>query len=75
VRLLGVLELTIAALFVIPRTAPIGLLGVVAYLGGATAIHVRADDPFIAPVALGVVAVVAFGLRRHDLVKAAFARG
>ncbi len=73
-RAVGVLELVIAALFAISRTAPLGLLGVVAYLGGATAIHVRADDPFVVPVLFGVVAVIAFGLRRAELVRAAFGR-
>lgn len=75
VRAIGILELAIAALYAIPRTAPVGVLAMVAYFGGATAVHVRADDPFLTPVLFGLVGVLAFGLRRRDLVTAAFARG
>ena len=38
---LGILGLFITALYVIPRTAPIGAMLLTAYLGGATAAQVR----------------------------------
>jgi len=54
---LGVLELSCAALYAIPRTAVLGAVLVTGYLGGAVATHVRIGDPgFVVPLALGVAA-------------------
>lgn len=52
---IGALEVAIAVLLVVPRTSILGALLVTAYLGGATAAHVRVGDPFVVPVLLGVV--------------------
>jgi hypothetical protein len=53
----GLLELTCATLFLIPRTAVLGGLLVAAFLGGAVVAHVRIADPgFVVPVALCVLA-------------------
>jgi hypothetical protein len=56
IGVLGAVELACAILFVFPRTSVLGAILVTGYLGGATATHVRAGDPFLAPVMLGVVA-------------------
>lgn len=53
---IGILELFCMAMYAIPRTRILGAILVAAYLGGATATHVRVGDPFIAPVALGIFA-------------------
>ena len=54
---LGVLELSCAALYAIPRTAVLGAVLVTGYLGGAIATHVRIGDPgFVVPLALSVAA-------------------
>ena len=60
---LGVLELAVTVLYVIPRTAVLGAILVTGYLGGAVATHVRVGDPFIAPVILGVLAWLGLYLR------------
>ena len=55
-RPIGLLELTIVVLYLIPRTAVLGAILMAAYLGGAVVTHLRVGDPFIAPALLGVLA-------------------
>ena len=52
---IGILELLCAVVYVIPRTSILGAILMTAYLGGATATHVRIGDPFIYPVIGGVL--------------------
>lgn len=53
---LGILELACTVVYVIPRTSVLGAILTTAYLGGATATHVRIGDPsFFIPVILGVL--------------------
>jgi hypothetical protein len=60
---IGVIEILAALLYAIPKTRYFGAVLVAAYLGGAVDSHVRAGDPFIIPVVLGVLAWVALWLR------------
>jgi hypothetical protein len=53
---IGVVELLSAVLYVIPRTAVLGAILVTGYLGGAVCTHVRAGEPFMMPLLLGVIA-------------------
>ena len=64
---IGVVEIVCALLFVIPRTGFLGAVLLTAYLGGATATHVRVGDPFFFPIIIGILAWVALGLRRPDV--------
>lgn len=52
----GLLELFCMALYAVPRTRILGAILVTAYLGGATVAHVRIGQPFLIPVALGILA-------------------
>jgi hypothetical protein len=52
---LGVLELVCTVLYAIPRTSVLGAILLTAYLGGATATHVRVGDPFASTIIVGVV--------------------
>jgi len=52
---LGVLELILVALYVIPRTAVLGAVLLTGYLGGAMAIHMRVGDPLWFPVLVGAL--------------------
>lgn len=61
---LGVLEIAIAILFLIPRTSFIGAILVTGYLGGAVWAHLRIGDPWFFPIIIGVVMWVALGLRQ-----------
>ncbi len=42
---LGLLELTLLAVYLVPRTAPLGAVLWTGYLGGAIATHVRLENP------------------------------
>jgi hypothetical protein len=72
---IGVVEVLVAILFLVPRTAFLGAILLTGYLGGATATHVRVGDPFFGPIILGVVVWVGYALRRPDVVKGAFGPG
>jgi uncharacterized membrane protein YphA (DoxX/SURF4 family) len=69
---IGVVELACTVLFLIPRTAFVGAILLAGYLGGATVTHLRVGDPWILPVVIGVLVWVAYGLRRPDVILAAF---
>jgi len=55
IRPLGAVLVLSAILHVIPPTQVIGALLLTAYLGGATATHVRVEAPFWFPVAMGAI--------------------
>lgn len=69
---IGIVEVAIAILLLIPRTAFVGAILLAAYLGGATAAHVRVGEPFFFPIIIGVVAWVALGLRKPEIFRLAF---
>lgn len=69
---IGVVELAVTALFLIPRTAFVGTILLTAYLGGAVVTHVRMGDAFIMPIVVGVVAWIALGLRQAGVFGLAF---
>jgi hypothetical protein len=60
---IGVIEIAIAVLFLIPQTAFISAILLSAYLGGAVWTHVRAEEAFFFPIVIGVLIWVALGLR------------
>ncbi|HET6863568.1 MAG TPA: DoxX family protein [Pyrinomonadaceae bacterium] len=64
---LGVTELLCTILYVIPQTSVLGAILMTAYLGGATATHVRVGEPFFAPIILGMVAWLGLFLRDSRL--------
>jgi len=48
-------EAACLVLYLIPQTAVLGAILLTGYLGGATATHVRIDEPFFMPVIVGIV--------------------
>jgi len=68
---IGYVEVAIALLFLIPQTGFLGAILITAYLGGATATHVRVGDPFYFPIIIGVVVWIAYGLRRPEVFRLA----
>ena len=61
---LGTLELVVALIYLIPRTAVLGAILVTGYIGGAIATHVRIDDYFILPhILIGVLIWLGVWLR------------
>ena len=63
VRPIACVELACVILYVFPRTAILGAILMTGYLGGATASHVRAGQPFYLPVAVGVLVWLGLYLR------------
>jgi hypothetical protein len=54
--LIGILELSCAIIYAIPRTAVLGAILMTGYLGGATLTNVRVGSPqFVGPIILGVL--------------------
>lgn len=60
---IGVVEVTLAVLILVPKIEFIGALLLTAYLGGATATHVRVGDPFFFPIIIGALLWIALALR------------
>jgi uncharacterized membrane protein YphA (DoxX/SURF4 family) len=70
----GIVEVVIALLFLVPRLAFLAAILMSAYLGGATAAHVRIHENFLMPILIGVVAWVALGLRDPRVFQIAFTK-
>jgi len=68
---IGIVEVVISILYLIPRTAFLGAILLTAYLGGATEVHVRVGEPFFMPILIAVVMWVALGLRNPTIFKLA----
>lgn len=68
---LGVIEVAVTVLFLIPRTSFLGAILVTGYLGGAVWTHLRIGDPWYFPIIIGVVMWIALGLRRPVIFKLA----
>jgi hypothetical protein len=64
---LAILELCVTVIYLIPRTAVLGAILVVGYLGGATATHVRVAELPIIQVLLGMLAWLGLLLREPRL--------
>ncbi|MEI8379414.1 MAG: DoxX family protein [Planctomycetota bacterium] len=64
---IGILEIIIAILFIIPRTGFLGAILLTGYLGGAQVTHLRVGDMNFFPVILGVVIWIALGLRNPTI--------
>lgn len=60
---IGIVEIIVGLAFLVPQTAFIGAILLTGYLGGAIATHVRVHDPFLFPIALGVIVWIALALR------------
>jgi hypothetical protein len=64
---IGILEVVCTLLYAFPRTAVLGAILLTGYLGGATVVHVRGGEPFIAPVLIGCIVWLGIYLREPRL--------
>lgn len=64
---ISIIEIACTIIYVIPRTSVLGAVLLTAYLGGATATHVRAGEPFFLPIITGVLVWVGLFLREKRL--------
>jgi hypothetical protein len=65
---LGIIELTMYVLYLIPKTRYLGGLIILAYLGGAVATHLHlGDGNFPVPVIVGIIAWLGLWFRDRKL--------
>lgn len=62
---LGIIEASIAILFLIPQTALFGVILITGYMGGAILTHLRVGDAFLIQALVPVVAWIGYGLRNY----------
>jgi hypothetical protein len=60
---IGVLEITLALLLVIPRAGFLAAVLLTGYLGGAIMTHLRVGEPIFFPIAVAIVMWIGVGLR------------
>ncbi|HTI75142.1 MAG TPA: DoxX family protein [Mycobacterium sp.] len=70
---MGIVLTACVIVFVIPRTAVLGALGITAYLGGAVTANMRVEAPLLShtlfAVYLGVLMWVGLAMRRPELLR------
>jgi len=67
VQKIGVLEVALAILLLIPRTSFVAAILLTGYLGGAVMTHLRIGEPLFFPIIIGVVMWVGLGLKRPEI--------
>lgn len=71
---IGVVEVLVTLLFILPRVGFWGAILLTAYLGGASAAHVRVGEAPIFPIVIGVLTWIALGLRHPVIFALAMGR-
>ena len=61
---LGVLEIAVAIIYLVPRTSFLGAILMTGYLGGAVFTHLRIGEPWFFPIIIGVLAWLGLALRQ-----------
>ena len=69
---IGVIEIAVTLIYLIPRTAFLGAILMTAYLGGAVFTHLRVGEPWFFPVIVGVLAWLGLALRQTSIFQLAF---
>jgi membrane protein insertase Oxa1/YidC/SpoIIIJ len=69
---IGVIEIAVTVLYLIPRTAFLGAILITGYLGGAIFTHLRVGDPWFFPIIIGVLTWLGLALRRPMIFQLAF---
>ncbi len=62
---LGLLEIVITILYLVPRTSFIGAILITGWMGGAIFTHLRVSDPFILQIIVPILVWIGFGLRHY----------
>jgi DoxX-like family len=74
-RPLGVLELSCAVVYLIPKTSVLGAILLTGYIGGAMLTHLRIGEPIYGHVLIGIVVWLGLYLRRPQLHEVLWPRG
>jgi hypothetical protein len=61
---IGVLEIAVAVIYLIPRTSFLGAILLTGYLGGAVFTHLRIGEPWFFPILVGTLAWLGLALRQ-----------
>jgi len=64
---IAILELSLAVLYLLPRTSLLGTVLLTGYLGGATVTHIIGREPFAPPVVIGALLFTSAYLRYPEL--------
>ncbi len=67
--LLGILEIAIIAIFLYPRTGVVGALLMIAYMGGAIAVHFVSGQPMALPILIQGLIWISSALRFPELIQ------
>jgi hypothetical protein len=71
--IMGIVLAICVVVYVIPRTAVLGALGITAYLGGAVTANMRVESPLLShtlfAVYLGVLMWIGLAMRRPELLR------
>lgn len=68
---IGVLEIAVTLIYLIPRTSFLGAILMTGYLGGAVLTHFRVGDPWYFPIIIGSVAWLGLALRQPTIFRLA----
>jgi len=60
---LGIIEIAVVILYLIPQTAVLGAILVTGYMGGTIATHLRVGDPFYIQILIGILFWLGLWLR------------
>ncbi|GDY14652.1 membrane protein [Planctomycetota bacterium] len=71
VPIIGVIEIAVTLIYLIPRTSFLGAILLSGYLGGAVLTHLRVGDPWWFPVVLGAIAWLGLALRQPVIMRLA----
>ena len=63
-KIVGAIEISVAVLYLIPRTAFLGAILTTGYLGGAVWTHLRVGEPWFFPIIVAVLMWLGLALRR-----------
>jgi hypothetical protein len=66
IKVLGIAEILLTLLYLIPRTSFVGAILLTGWIGGAIFTHLRVGDGFVMQIIMGVLIWVGFGLRYYD---------
>jgi len=69
---IGVIEIAVTVIYLIPRTAFLGAILTTGYLGGAIFTHLRVGDPWFFPIIIGVLTWLGLALRQPMIFQLAF---
>ena len=64
---IGVIEIVVTLIYLVPRTSILGAILMTGYLGGALFTHLRVGDAWFFPIIIGVIAWSALTLRNPAL--------